>query len=289
MNVQNLNDGLSLPARLSRYWALLLLCGFVLQPVSAASIFNYHSQNGIVAIVEAQGLYEGATVTDMSPLATGFASLAGDPPFLNRAGMSADATALLNGGVSYLPTSGDGLLDGKAVATIYFGDATTDDELTVDLEATASALSAQNSIGENSDATAHLRATFQFSIDPVRVAAGTFMGTMDFPDQPAVTDYDFKTIQVVEYIGATPTTVGTGTPGSAAFSVDLYSGRAYEIIYDLVYSVPFGIDPHFRSLDSIHFRASAAATVIPLPASIWMGMSALAFLLGTQRRYPASH
>ncbi len=159
---------------------------------------------------------------------------------------------------------------------------TGDDSLTFDLEGDISALDARTIVGDPLNAEVHFKGTFEFFLDDLFAPAGTFVGELQFDPLGALDPFEALNVTILEFVGPTPTVLvnvngAVGAPVNVG-PAQLFIDRFYRIEYSYSAFVPFGVDPHFKTLDGVHF------TPIPLPGSMLFLAPAVLLLTGLRRR-----
>lgn len=251
---------------------------------NAASILQEHSGNGGVMSME---LSLGFATTTSSAVVSHGPFFA--PAILDAPGGPISVQA--PGTFTELPASGSA----KDIATITpkttfsygapYG--TGDDNITFELDARLSAENARDALGDPADASIQYAATFDFFLDPIRVAAGTHVGSLQFdPIAAFTTPYESVKFVIQEFssgVGwSTLATVSGSIVGPTLVpNIDLYTNRGYSIAYNFSADVPFGIDPHFTT--SLGGSFAPALTAVPIPGALLLFGFGAPLLLGFQR------
>ena len=161
------------------------------------------------------------------------------------------------------------------------GSTVADDVLTFSIDSTLSAVDAHNSAEQRSDAFVNATGTFTVFIDPGFGGAttGELVGHLDLPALRALATHE-TSLQMT--VSANTTVIGGVSAGGAGSTLDLFAGNGYTIKYGYSARVPFGIDPHFTTLDSVVWRS--VALEIPAPGAAGVLVPGLAVAASRRRR-----
>ncbi|MGR8918222.1 MAG: hypothetical protein ACU85V_01285 [Gammaproteobacteria bacterium] len=262
------------------------------EATSADSILYEHSANGGVQTMSLSLGYVGpgsSLVTPVLPFGPDNAAIPSNGPTIEL--------KLPGGMITELPPLGDPKDQATIAPSISFTfgspvGAGSDDELVFSVDGDISAVNATSSAGDPLDAEIHYTGRFEFFLDTLVLPADSLVGQIEF-DPLGPLDawpggaFEAVSLKVTEIDAAVPgssTTVAfaTAVVGAAVpmAPVPLYTNRGYFIDYSYDAVVPFGIDPHFATLDGLRFTA---ATPIPLPASALLLAPALLVLRRARR------
>ena len=230
----------------------------------AASVIMTHSSNEIGISGSATGRFDGTTTSDV----VGNANI----DYLANSDVALAFSDFDS--FSGTPTSGTGTIDATISGDFIFGSATSNDLLSFAINATASALTAQNSAGENSDAIINvsLQANFFTDSSYSPLGSGALVGSMSIGGMPAIGMYEYLKFDVFR----DGINVLSMLPGNGDGLLDIYNDSFYQIGLSYGMVVPYGIDPTGDYLITAEF----SPVVVPVPPALFLFISGLgAFLL----------
>ena len=225
--------------------ACLFAASTALFTTAQASVIADNSGNGASLIAGVDGFYKGATTADHVYGGLGLTAFGHADPTSPTPPVSGPAIA--DPGAPVAPTSGAGSIDAFAETAFAFGTpvgTATYDTFTLYSDLTASALSALNSAGEQSDAVVGSFNQLEFFIDSsasglTPFAPDTVIGTAVLGAMRDLIPYETGKLDVLQD-GAI---VASLLPGASGLTVSLLAGHSYAFQLWHGLTVPYGIDP----------------------------------------------
>ncbi len=245
------------------WWIAFLLAVVVARPASAASLFGD-------ILVYGGTIQSNVSAGFVGPGPLFFSDLATDSDSATVATIFGDVITATTAAAA-VPAAGVGNASGDLETRFEFGapfGVLAQDTLSFSADVTASATSAVNSIGENSDAVAGVMGAFDFTASSPLVEftlPDILVGTMSFPAMPAVGEFQFAHGSVLR----NGLEIAALDPGDAALDVDILTGYNYRFVFTFGMQVPFGTDPQAQyeySVTLVNLVPEPATWVLMLPA-----------------------
>jgi len=238
-------------------------------PLLAASWLDANAHNGIFFSATGTAGFQGPGSSDtVANNASQFVDteVSGGP---NRDGTT------INFGLGLGPMAaplGVGTAGGDLGVDLRFGDTLNPDRLDFRFTGVVSASSAQTSLAENADAFVGIKGDVQLSIAPITAAPGTVLGFINMAPLAGLDTFSQLLLEWRDFNGGSTIPSVTSLPvGGGPLSLALVSNHSYDLHFDFGVLVPQGVDPAFN----YGFSASVTETAVPLPAALWLLLSAL--------------